>query len=103
MIDTRMPRFVQRSAKNAPSDRSEIAAGLLRVAAEISPKYFYDKLGSHLFEAITELPEYYPTRTEEAILEVNGQYIAKHVGVGSILVDLGAGNCEKATGHFTLL
>ncbi len=47
--------------------QSELAAGLLAAAAHISPKYFYDAMGSILFEAICELPEYYPTRTEAEI------------------------------------
>jgi uncharacterized SAM-dependent methyltransferase len=47
--------------------RRELASGLLQAQASIAPKFFYDSLGSRLFEAITELPEYYPTRTEAAI------------------------------------
>ena len=42
--------------------REELSTGLLRPQASIAPKFFYDALGSCLFEAITELPEYYPTR-----------------------------------------
>ncbi len=49
--------------------REELAAGLLQPQAAIAPKFFYDALGSRLFEAITELPEYYPTRTEAAIFD----------------------------------
>ena len=48
--------------------RQELTAGLLQPKARIAPKFFYDSLGSRLFEAITELPEYYPTRTEGADL-----------------------------------
>ena len=43
----------------------------------IAPKFFYDRLGSHLFEAITELPEYYPTRTEAAIFAAHGAAMAR--------------------------
>ena len=46
--------------------RAELVTGLTAPAASISPKYFYDALGSKLFEAICALPEYYPTRTEAA-------------------------------------
>lgn len=76
--------------------RAEICAGLRLPQAEISPKYFYDPLGSKLFEAITQLPEYYPTRTERGILDRHALEIARAVGEGSTLIDLGAGNCEKA-------
>lgn len=75
---------------------SEITEDLLRNSACISPKYFYDERGSRLFEAITELPEYYPTRTERAILEASGAEIARAVGAGCTLIEPGAGSCEKA-------
>ncbi|QGZ42206.1 dimethylhistidine N-methyltransferase [Pseudoduganella flava] len=82
---------------------AEITAGLLAPHAATSPKYLYDSLGSRLFEAICELPEYYPTRTEAAIFARYGADIARHVGQGSTLVDLGAGNCAKAASLFPLL
>ncbi len=74
----------------------EIAAGLAAPGALISPKFFYDTLGSRLFEAITALPEYYPTRIEKGLLSRQGAAIAKAAGAGVTLIDLGAGNCEKA-------
>ncbi|HUW39319.1 MAG TPA: L-histidine N(alpha)-methyltransferase [Rhodocyclaceae bacterium] len=74
----------------------EIVAGLLRPAAAISPKYFYDVRGSELFEAITELPEYYPTRTEREIMATHADAIAAKIGAGGTVIELGAGNCEKA-------
>jgi dimethylhistidine N-methyltransferase len=61
----------------------------------ISPKYFYDAEGSRLFDRICELPEYYPTRTEVAILETHAQAIARQVGAGAEIVEFGAGSCEK--------
>lgn len=82
---------------------AEISAGLLARRAAISPKYLYDSLGSRLFEAICELPEYYPTRTEAAIFERHGADIARAVGPGCTLIDLGAGNCAKAASLFPLL
>ncbi len=75
---------------------SEITEDLLRTPACISPKYFYDERGSRLFEAITELPEYYPTRIERSILEASGAEIALAVGSGCTLIEPGAGSCEKA-------
>ncbi len=74
----------------------EIVAGLAAPGAFISPKFFYDSLGSRLFEAITALPEYYPTRIEKGLLSRRGAEIAKAAGAGVTLIDLGAGNCEKA-------
>jgi len=103
MNSPRTPRFIQRHVSDAAAERTEIIKGLLRRPAEAAPKYFYDKLGSHLFEAITELPEYYPTRTEAAIFATHGAAMARHIGVGATLVDLGAGNCVKATRLFPLL
>jgi dimethylhistidine N-methyltransferase len=82
---------------------TEVAAGLLMERPSISPKFFYDSLGSMLFEAICELPEYYPTRTEADILRRCGSAIASAVAPGCTLIDLGAGNCAKAAGLFPLL
>ena len=83
--------------------RAELDAGLRAREACISPKFLYDALGSKLFEAICELPEYYPTRTEALIFERHGAEIARAIGQGSTLIDLGAGNCAKAARLFPLL
>ncbi len=74
---------------------SDVLSGLSHRPASIPPKYFYDAKGSKLFDAITELPEYYPTRTEIGILFVNAAQIAQHVGTGSLLVEPGGGSCAK--------
>jgi dimethylhistidine N-methyltransferase len=91
----------------SPSDddvrQEEIQLGLLRSKARLSPKFFYDVLGSHLFEAITELDEYYPTRTEASIFATRASEIAASVGEGASLIDLGAGNCAKAMSLFGVL
>jgi len=76
--------------------REELAAGLLRPQAAIAPKFFYDPLGSRLFEAITELPEYYPTRTEAAIFREHLPAIGQALGRDFTLIDLGCGSCGKA-------
>lgn len=81
----------------------ELHAGLEAPEAWISPKFLYDALGSKLFEAICELPEYYPTRTEASIFARHGAEIARVAGSGATLVDLGAGNCAKAASLFPLL
>ncbi len=83
--------------------REELLAGLTAPQAWISSKYFYDSLGSQLFEAITQLPEYYPTRTEASILTRQTGDIARAVGTGRTLIDLGAGNCKKAASLFDAL
>lgn len=78
----------------------ELTASLLDTNASIAPKYFYNTLGSKLFEAITLLDEYYPTRTEAAIFEANNTGIAQAIAQAGIrnscLIDLGAGNCAKS-------
>jgi L-histidine Nalpha-methyltransferase len=74
----------------------ELVEGLYAPAATISPKYFYDALGCALFQAICELPEYYLTRTERAIVTAQREAIAALAGRGRQLVDLGAGDCAKA-------
>lgn len=83
--------------------REELAAGLKAPQAWIPSKYFYDALGSQLFDAITHLPEYYPTRSEAAIFSRHIGEIARVVGSGRHLIDLGAGNCEKAASLFGAL
>jgi dimethylhistidine N-methyltransferase len=80
--------------------RAELAAGLLAPQASVSPKFFYDRLGSHLFDAITELPEYYPTRTEAGILAGSLSDMARQVPAGAVWIDLGAGSCAKAASLF---
>lgn len=74
----------------------EIAAGLRQLPARISPKYFYNALGSKLFEAICLLDEYYLTRAELSIYAAQGPAIARVAGQGGVLIDIGAGNCAKA-------
>ena len=66
----------------------------------ISPKFFYDEIGSHLFDVITLLEEYYPTRTEKYIMDSYLGAIADAVGPCDVLLDLGAGNCAKASRLF---
>jgi dimethylhistidine N-methyltransferase len=73
----------------------EVVAGFSRNPKSIPPKYFYDEEGSRLFEAICQQPEYYPTRTEVALLEKHAGDIKSHVGHGSYLIEPGSGSCEK--------
>lgn len=89
------------------SPRDEIVAGLRSEPARIEPKFFYDVLGSRLFEAITALPEYYLTRAEAAIFDARGAQIASAaraaLGPDFTLIDLGAGSGAKAARLFRLL
>lgn len=78
------------------SPQAEIIDGLTQAVPSLSPKYFYDARGSALFEQITLLPEYYPTRVERGIMAGHGPDIARSLGTGSTVIELGAGNCEKA-------
>ncbi len=94
------PRLIQIAHDDPAAIRDELLAGLAAPTATISPKYLYDALGSRLFSAITELPEYYPTRTEAAIFTEKMQSMAEALGPVATLVDLGAGNCEKAARLF---
>ena len=100
---TLAPHFVQLHHPVAGASHPELVAGLLETPARIAPKFFYDALGSRLFDAITELPEYYPTRTEAAVLAQHGADMARHVPEGAVMVDLGAGSCAKAARLFPVL
>lgn len=73
----------------------EVIAGLTSIPKSIGPKWFYDKLGSKLFEAICELPEYYPTRTENDIFRHHAQAMTHRAGRDRVLVELGSGSGEK--------
>ena len=99
----RKPKLVEVERLDPAALRDELERGLLAPAAHVSPKFLYDALGSRLFEAICELPEYYPTRTEAAIFASAGADIAGTIGPVGTLVDLGAGNCAKAARLFALL
>lgn len=90
------PRFLQLHHSDAQAVKHELIEGILAPRARIAPKFLYDALGSRLFEAITELDEYYPTRTEAAIFEQHAAEMAACIGPVGSLVDLGAGNCAKA-------
>ncbi len=74
----------------------DVLDGLTRPFKELPPKHFYDARGSELFEAICEQPEYYPTRTELAILTTEAQDIVRRAGDPTELVELGCGASAKA-------
>ena len=74
--------------------RQDALVGLQASEKSIPPVWFYDERGSRLFEEITQLPEYYPTRAERALLEAHAASIAQ-LSKADTLVELGAGSCEK--------
>jgi dimethylhistidine N-methyltransferase len=101
------PTFTPSAPARAADAAAELAVGLLQPAAAVSPKFFYDRLGSALFNAITELDEYYPTRTEAGIFAAHAPAMAQvlhaHLAPGYTLVDLGAGDGAKAAALFGVL
>jgi L-histidine N-alpha-methyltransferase len=74
--------------------RADVRRGLTATPKELPPKWFYDERGSVLFEEITRLPEYYPTRAEREILSARAAEVAGRTGVAT-LVELGSGSAEK--------
>lgn len=85
----------QHSPAQAGSLCAELLEGLAARPKYSSPKFFYDRRGSELFDAICQQPEYYPTRTEEAILHAAAADIAEVVGRDATLVELGSGASRK--------
>lgn len=75
--------------------RADVLAGLSRPQKRLPAKYFYDAAGSELFDRITELDEYYLTRTELAIMRRHAGEVADRCGSGCLLVELGAGSLVK--------
>ena len=76
-------------------DLAEIIAGLSLTQKTLSPKYFYDDVGSKLFDDICDLPEYYPTRTELAIMQDNIEEMVELIGPQSSLIEFGSGSSLK--------
>nr|WP_202540125.1 L-histidine N(alpha)-methyltransferase [Streptomyces sp. SID4937] len=74
--------------------RADVLSGLTRHPKTLPPKWFYDARGSELFEEITRLPEYYPTRAEREILEERSEEIAAVSGARTV-IELGSGSSEK--------
>lgn len=75
--------------------RADALAGLAAPQKRISPKYLYDARGSALFDQITQLPEYYPTRTELGLLRQAALEIAEIMGPGAAVIELGSGSSVK--------
>jgi L-histidine N-alpha-methyltransferase len=78
-----------------PAFRDDVLAGLAAPIKAIPARWFYDRRGSELFEEITRLPEYYPTRTETALLERHAPEVGAMVGEGRAVVEFGSGSSAK--------
>ena len=76
--------------------KADVLEGLRATPKQVPAKYFYDAAGSHLFERITELPEYYPTRCEMKTLREHAADIAKLIPQSAALVEFGSGSSKKA-------
>lgn len=87
-------RFIETSRPVVDETR-EVVASLSEQPPRLSPKYFYDSQGSELFEAITELPEYYLTRAEAEIFGRHLDEIVEALGVADVIIEPGSGNCSK--------
>jgi len=75
--------------------RADVLTGLAERQKAIPARWFYDRTGSELFEQITVLPEYYPTRTETALLAAHGAEFARLTGPGRVVVEFGSGSSVK--------
>ena len=84
------------SAEVHDAFRSDVITGLSQPQKALPCKYFYDETGAQLFDAICRTPEYYPTRTEIALLHTYARDIAALAGPGAHLVELGSGASIKA-------
>jgi len=92
-----MSGFVETAPEQVtdPAFRRDILAGLMKSPKTTPPVWFYDRHGSELFDCITRLPEYYPTRAESAILAQRGGEMAALIGPGRCVVEFGAGSLAK--------
>ena len=93
-LNERVTLDIQLDPHQSESDLEQLRRGLTTIPRSLPSKYFYDARGSSLFESITRLPEYYPTRTERRLLEESAAEIATLTGAEE-LVELGAGAATK--------
>jgi L-histidine Nalpha-methyltransferase len=93
-----LARSPRRSSPRSAEDQlaADVLAGLTATPKRLPPKYFYDAEGSALFERITALPEYYPTRCEMEILRAHARDIAELIPGGAALIEFGSGSSKKA-------
>jgi dimethylhistidine N-methyltransferase len=94
-MDTPLARLSRGASLQEESFAGALLLGLAKTPKEIACKYFYDVAGSRLFDAICDLPEYYQTRTEIALLARHAEEIAALMGPGVEIVEFGAGSLRK--------
>lgn len=99
------PDTTQGEIEVAPDLDADLGDSLRKILQQehpsIPPRFLYDELGSHLFALITEIDDYYPTRTEAALIDDNlPAILAAHPVAGCTMIDIGAGNCAKAVKLF---
>ena len=92
-----MSELTTRLTQVAPADQLsvEVLSGLQKTPKQLSPVWFYDEFGSFLFESICELPEYYVTRTELAIMHQHAAEMAHCLGPSPAVIEYGSGNSLK--------
>jgi dimethylhistidine N-methyltransferase len=95
MVAVARSQRVQPQNTDASAFEADVLAGLSATPKRVAAKYFYDGTGSLLFERITDLPEYYPTRSEMSILRDHAADIAKLIPQGAALVEFGSGSSKK--------
>jgi len=99
MFDTQRLDILESNASDSVSgsakDYNEVLSGLRASTPHVSPKWLYDDLGSALFEAITRVPEYYPTRCELEILTTYGDEMGEKLPRNLSVVELGSGSAQK--------
>nr|WP_047167135.1 L-histidine N(alpha)-methyltransferase [Sphingomonas sp. Y57] len=89
-------RLADQGGKDAdPAFRADVLNGLAQRQKAVPARWFYDRTGSELFERITSLPEYYPTRTETGLLKAHAAEVAEIVGPGRAVVEFGSGSSVK--------
>ncbi len=96
MVALARSQRLQPKQAEASTFEADVLAGLGATPKRLPAKYFYDGAGSLLFERITELPEYYPTRCEMRILRDHARDIARLVPQGAALMEFGSGSSKKA-------
>jgi dimethylhistidine N-methyltransferase len=92
---TALARKIETQTASTSAFADDVVGGLTTTPKRLPPKYFYDNAGSALFERITELPEYYPTRCEVSILKQHAKDIAALIPAGAALVEFGSGSSTK--------
>src|ERR1700690_369244 len=95
MATKKQPPILADFAPKVDTFRADVLGGLQKAQKELPSKYFYDARGSVLFDQICVLPEYYPTRTESAIMQMYSDEMVSAVGAKSLLIEYGSGSSTK--------